>query len=223
MDTIAVLMVFSGALLIRQTAKGRARDILTDAGDFITAALSGDYESLSEIAARPPSETSSADSGSSGSSTGTVAPDASPSGAAVLDAARTRGAKATYGWGKTGPSEYDCSGLVWRSMQDVGYQVGRFTTSTFGVMVAGPGLAKKLGADDAPQVGDLVLWTGKHIGIVSGSDLYYSALNEESGIKETSIKGMGGAPVYYRLTGKTQKVKKTVPVRPHDGNIPQAA
>jgi cell wall-associated NlpC family hydrolase len=111
-----------------------------------------------------------------------------------------------YRWAATGPDYYDCSGLMWRAAQGVGYKGFRFTTSTIGVApgfhkisppaTQGPGLV-------SATVGDLVVWPAHHMGVITGPDRFYSARNPKAGIGESSISGFRkDKPVYYRYTGK---------------------
>jgi len=104
----------------------------------------------------------------------------------------------TYVYGATGPNGYDCSGLVWRALKNIGIYTGsRFTTSTF--PLAARSFAKSV---DSPEVGDIVLWSFKHMGVVSGKDKFYSARNRKYGIGESSISGWSstGTPRYYRIS-----------------------
>lgn len=45
----------------------------------------------------------------------------------ILEAAFQRYDPAGYGYGKAGPSRYDCSGLVWRVFRDAGIDLPRTT------------------------------------------------------------------------------------------------
>lgn len=85
---------------------------------------------------------------------------------------------APYRWGATGPSSFDCSGLVYRVFAETGLfdriGSGRYRSAT--AMYAyfrGRGLASRSGG----EVGDLVVWGGgAHIGIYLGNGRAISAL-----------------------------------------------
>lgn len=193
MNTIGWILLLFAAFLIRAVAKGRSiTDLPSDISDAFTAAVSGDGAALSAVLAR------------SGSSLDPVAPVAAPGAAGtatvggtnLLGQAKELGGPAKgYRLGATGPDYYDCSGLVWRACKDIGVYRGlRFTTHTFAIQ--GSGFTKHV---TTPMVGDIVLWPNHHMGIVSGNDLFYSALSRKSGIKDTAIHNISGTPVYYRL------------------------
>lgn len=120
--------------------------------------------------------------------------------AAVILGSKAKG----YRWGATGPTYYDCSGLMWAACKLVkSYNGQRFTTETFGKM-ARDSYAKVSGP---PQVDDVVLWPFKlpyatgHMGVVTGPDKFYSARSVKSGIGEAKISTFRSQkPVYYRRT-----------------------
>lgn len=201
MTTVAWLFVIVAILMIRQIAKGRAVELPTDLRDFLLALLSGDTESMREIFLRTGAgltaedavggtDSTVSDSGSQASVTG------SANGVALLKEAQKLGAPPNnrYGWGSTGPKTYDCSGLVWRAARNIGvYKGARFTTYTF--RIQSKGWAKEV---KTPAVGDIVLWGG-HMGIVSGPNKMFNALNTKKGILESSISGHSGTPSYWRI------------------------
>lgn len=202
MNTIAWLLVLSGALLLRQVGTGRAGNLREDFSAGLTSFLKGDWTSLSEVSSRrgeniTPIEPLPTD--------GTTTPIPTSDNATTLIAKmKTLAAAANYRyeWGKTGPATYDCSGLVYAALRDLGIYKGvRFTTSTFPLFTA-----KIFDSVSGPQIGDIVLWqkaTGGHMGIVTGPDRMFSALSTRSGIKESAISGTtkekGVQPTYWRL------------------------
>jgi peptidoglycan DL-endopeptidase CwlO len=108
-----------------------------------------------------------------------------------------------YRWAATGPDYYDCSGLIWRATQLIGYKGARFTTATL------PGLKQFRRLQDREvNVDDIVHWpaghggvTG-HMGVVTGGDMFYSARSVRSGIGEAKISTFRKAkPRYYRYIG----------------------
>lgn len=113
----------------------------------------------------------------------------------IIAEARKEGSSAKgYSWGATGPSYYDCSGLVWSTLRHQGYKGGRFTTST----IDNTNL-KRVGN---PRRGDIVVWPGHHMGFVTGPNRMYSAKSPSAGIGRNTISGdssyFGYKPVYYR-------------------------
>ena len=100
-----------------------------------------------------------------------------------------------YVLGATGPNAYDCSGLVFRTLVNLGLYSGqRFSTRNF--IACSSHIAFPV---SSPAVGDIVLWVAAHIGIVTGPDTFYSAYSPARGILDTSISRFPGTPRYYRL------------------------
>lgn len=203
MQTVAWLFIITAVVLIRQVSKGRADKLPEDLRDFMLALLSGDNSAMREVASRSgdtltPTETATVPEGNSSvSGSGGSVSGGSASGIALLTEARKLGAAANhrYVWGATGPNSYDCSGLVWRALRNIGVYKGvRFTTHTF--RLQSRGWAQEV---TTPQAGDIVLWTG-HMGIVSGPDKMYNALSRNAGILESSISKHSGTPTYWRIT-----------------------
>ena len=210
MPTLGLLSIIVGIWFIRQVAVGRVKDIRTDTRDALDALVcNGDIKSVmarkgsnvSPFAETPGGGNSAA--GGAVTSVNGLNNVGSNVGGAVLREAQRLGAAANnrYVFGATGPNSYDCSGLVWRAMYNVGvYRGVRFTTYTFPV-IAARGVARKV---SSPAVGDIVLWTG-HMGIVSGANQMYNAASSKSGIRTSSISGHGGTPSYWRLIDGTSR------------------
>lgn len=187
---VALFLLAIGVLLIRQVAVGRALHLAEDTRDAVTAITRGDFDSLDDIGKRRGDD----GKGTAPAPSGTPeASEASSSGASVLEAARRRGSAAKgYVWGATGPDYYDCSGLVWRAVRDTGVYSGpRFTTATAPFVF--PKFAHKV---STPAVGDIALWTGRHMGIVSAPGKIYGAQSVKTGIRERAIDGN---PTYWRI------------------------
>jgi cell wall-associated NlpC family hydrolase len=197
MTTIGWVFIAVAIFLFRQVSQGRVGNIVEDLGDAFTAIVSGDSKTLSEVVSR------------TGTSNDAVLPategTAGQSGlgaTGLLAAAKRRGAAAKgYRLGATGPDYYDCSGLVWQAMKDVGaYKGARFTTRTFTSQVKS--VAEIPASNAGPE--DIVLWVNRvpgHMGIVSGKGRFYSALSSRSGIKDAPISVIKGTPKYYRVNG----------------------
>lgn len=202
MIVVAWLFVIIAAVVIRQAAKGRAANTREDVHDAFLALLDGNWTGLGEVFSRSgesalqPVSVQAGDAATAGAALGTAG-----TGNALLGEVRALGSRAKgYRWGGVGPTYYDCSGLVWRALKNLGiYKGARFTTVTFAHAMKG--LVTQVGA---PQAGDIVVWVTSvspfgHMGVVSGKDRFYSALSTNSGIKESSISGHKGTPKYYRL------------------------
>ncbi len=106
-----------------------------------------------------------------------------------------------YQWGGTFASGKggDCSGLVWRAGADLGIGWPRFTTTT---ILASPYVQRI----PAPSVGDLVVWPGMHMGIVSGPGEMLAAPRTGDVVKFTSWKPVraGRVAIYLRVKTAAQ-------------------
>jgi cell wall-associated NlpC family hydrolase len=225
--TFGWILILMAILVARQVSRGRVMNLSTDLSDAALAFIAADTDALGEILNRkgPAATPTAADLAifnltagvtggltTAGTAIGGGVGDAfgqlkgSIEGSIAL-AAVVLGEKAKgYRWAATGPDYYDCSGLMWRAAQGVGYKGFRFTTSTIGMApgfhkisapaTQGPGLT-------AATVGDLVVWPGHHMGVITGPNKFYSARSVKTGIGESNIAGFrSGTPVYYRYTGK---------------------
>jgi hypothetical protein len=226
MTTLAWFLILMGVLVARQVSRGRVMDLGGDLSDAFIALVGADTDGLGEVlsrkgaAAAPTAadlaifnltkgvtggltDATGAIAGGIGSLTGQLQ---DTLGKSLALAAVTLGSRAKgYRWAATGPDYYDCSGLMWRAAQGVGYKGFRFTTSTVGSAkgfkkisppsAQGPGLVRA-------TVGDLVVWPLHHMGVVTGPNRFYSARSVKSGIGESNIAGFRKeSPVYYRYGG----------------------
>lgn len=195
-DGLSVLgwvSIFTGVVVIRFAARQRGlSEIPGDLSDLTIAAVSGG--DVAAVLART-------------GTTDTTSVSASPAGASgLLEEMQTLGGKAIgYRLGSTGPDYYDCSGLVWASMKALGYTGPRFSTASFA-----NGAPAGLTPVTTPQAGDIVVWPrggtkGGHMGVMTDSTNFYSALSPQSGIKTVPVanvtKEKGYAPNYYRWNG----------------------
>ncbi|MFA5706933.1 MAG: NlpC/P60 family protein [Candidatus Neomarinimicrobiota bacterium] len=191
MDTIAWLMILTAVLIIRGVSKGRVRELPTDLRDTVIASITGDTTALKEIGNRTGDASSAAtvslDTVEFNSSNGTLVSE-------MRKLASQAGNKYVWGGESLAEGGYDCSGLVWASLKSLGiYNGPRFTAGNF------PSVAGKFAVKvSSPQPGDIVRWPN-HIGVVTGVDKYYSALNPKTGIKEDAIHNHSGTPTYWRL------------------------
>lgn len=233
MSTIGYLLILAAVLIARQTAKGRVLDLPEDLSDAFLALARMDTNGLTAVFARTGKETetvSGADiavanltSGSInavGTTINGVAGALSDGVSGLKDAAGglamaavLLGSKAKgYKWAATGPDYYDCSGLMYKAAQGIGYKGARFTTASVPLIpktfkrisspaTQGPGVTRA-------GINDLVVWppgsggvTG-HMGVIYGPDQFYSARSIKSGIGVSKISTFRStAPRYYRYIG----------------------
>jgi NlpC/P60 family protein len=235
-NTIGWLFILSGIIIARQVSRGRVMNLSEDLGDAFIAFASGDTQALGEVLTRrgEASGPTAADlaiynltEGVTQGFTGGVGAvtDALGQGfgqltegignlglAAILLGEKAKG----YRWAATGPDYYDCSGLMWRASQAVGYKGPRFTTANIRSrkefkVISAPGMQ---GPNVyAAQINDIVLWpagsggvTG-HMGVITGPDKFYSARSVRSGIGEAKISTFRKTrPLYLRYVGPRTSV-----------------
>ncbi|MFF0226005.1 C40 family peptidase [Streptomyces sp. NPDC004629] len=127
--------------------------------------------------------TSTSDSGSGASaSVSTGSSTATGSAAAVVSFVKAQVGKA-YVSGATGPSAYDCSGLVQTAFKQVGISLPRVSQdqSTAGTQVSLSNL----------QPGDILYWGGAgsayHVGVYVGDGMFVGAQNPSTGVVERPL------------------------------------
>lgn len=199
MNTLGYLFILIAILLIRQVFKGRVTYLGKDLADTFTAVTSGDTDALSEILTR----TGDSNIANQATIVGHDSPvPTNPNGGLAAAAIRRGQVAKGYRWAATGPDYYDCSGLMWRACQDMGYKGPRFSTET---VRSGKGFT----VVDKGTVNDMVLWpagsggvTG-HMGVITGDNKFYSARSVKSGIGYADISTFRkAAPIYVRYGGK---------------------
>ncbi|MFI8485887.1 C40 family peptidase [Streptomyces rubrogriseus] len=135
-----------------------------------------------ERASRAAERTTLSASSDTGSSTGTSTSTATGSAAAVVSFVQAQVGKA-YVSGATGPSAYDCSGLVQAAFKQVGISLPRVSQaqSTAGTQV---------GLDNL-QPGDILYWGGAgsayHVGVYVGGGMFVGAQNSSTGVVEKPL------------------------------------
>ena len=212
MNTFGLVFVLGGVLLLRQVVTGRVRETPSDFRDITLALLSADFDALKVTLGQrgqnvSPVVTGTVAAGATGGISGLLSQGVT--GDVLAKSVELGQSAKGYRLGATGPEYYDCSGLIWRAMKDLKiYNGPRFTTSTFVAQMGG--LVSKVGN---PVIGDIVLWPGKHMGVVSAHDQMYSAKSPSTGIGYSPIAAsnpsIGGIPVYYRLTEIKQATGNT--------------
>lgn len=105
-----------------------------------------------------------------------------------------------YVWGATGPSAYDCSGLVQAAARKLGVDLPRNSSAQYGAT----------SAVSHPEPGDLVFFGNhgaSHVGVYLSKDSYYSAQSPSAGIGVGKISAVHEGPVSYRrIKGLSQDV-----------------
>ncbi|MBA5225382.1 C40 family peptidase [Streptomyces griseoaurantiacus] len=133
-----------------------------------------------EAASRSSDRTTLATPASSGSSTSSST--ATGSAAAVVSFVKAQVGKA-YVSGATGPSAYDCSGLVQTAFKQVGISLPRVSQSqsTAGTQVSLSNL----------QPGDILYWgsagSAYHVGVYVGNGMFVGAQNSSTGVVERPL------------------------------------
>uniref|UniRef100_A0AAU2JT06 NlpC/P60 family protein n=1 Tax=Streptomyces sp. NBC_00049 TaxID=2903617 RepID=A0AAU2JT06_9ACTN len=141
-------------------------------------------ERATRSSARSTLSTKSASAGGSGSSqgSGTVSAPATGSAAAIVNFARAQVGKA-YVMGGTGPSSFDCSGLVQAAYRQAGISLPRMSQAQ-----SSSGTSVSL---SALQPGDILYWGSRgsayHVAIYVGGGKFVGAQNPSTGIVERNL------------------------------------
>lgn len=91
-----------------------------------------------------------------------------------------------YRYGSTGPTSYDCSGLVWSVFQDAGFNFERTSARTLWQN------SEPVEGDDRFKLGTLVFFNGlAHVGIVADVDGFYQASSSQ-GVTYSTFEGYWG-------------------------------
>jgi len=114
-----------------------------------------------------------------------------------------------------GPGQFDCSGLVWRAMQQAGINIPQsdaIASTEANVLGAQPGV-QVIKSPNQIQKGDVVFFTGAepdpsnygpigHVGVATSNTQYVSAYDHQEGVSLNPIgSGNGGFVVAMRLAG----------------------
>lgn len=99
-----------------------------------------------------------------------------------------------YVWGATGPSSFDCSGLVYYCLNKSGTKIARLTAQGF------YNKCTKVNASNR-QVGDLIFWANSskvyHVAVYVGNGMQIGAENERVGVVKKKVSS--GVYAYGRL------------------------
>jgi len=109
-----------------------------------------------------------------------------PASSIVVAFARSH-LRARYRHYGTGPSSFDCSGLMWRVFKEAGLGTKVTSRSARGIYQAYR--ARGLASRTNPQVGDLIVWgRGSHVGVYIGHGYAISALVQ--GVRVHRVRAM---------------------------------
>lgn len=124
----------------------------------------------------------------------------------LLKAAERYGEGHRYVWGATGPSTFDCSGLVMYTLKKAyGINYPHFSGSQYN-------MTRHISKAQA-HMGDLVFWGAggsDHVGIYAGGNKYFSAESPSQGIHMNTLDSVvgKGRPLFGRIKGMpSQKAK----------------
>ncbi|MBT2469535.1 C40 family peptidase [Streptomyces sp. ISL-66] len=161
-------------------AEQKAKEEADRKAESERAARSSARASLSTKSVSASASASSGGSSSQGS--GTVSAPATGSAAAIVNFARAQVGKA-YVMGGTGPSSFDCSGLVQAAYRQAGISLPRMSQAQ-----SSAGTSVSL---NALQPGDILYWGSKgsayHVAVYVGGGKFVGAQNSGTGIVERSM------------------------------------
>ena len=122
----------------------------------------------------------------------------------LLEAMEKYGDGHRYVWGATGPSTFDCSGLVMYALKKAfGISYPHFSGSQYSISQHIP--------KSKAKSGDLVFWGNggsEHVGVYAGGNEYYSAQSPSQGIGMNSLDSVVGygSPLFARVRGLGAKI-----------------
>lgn len=117
----------------------------------------------------------------------------------LLKAVERYGSGHKYVWGATGPSAFDCSGLVMYALKRAyGIDYPHFSGSQYA-------RTQHISKGQA-RMGDLVFWGSngsEHVGVYAGGNKYFSAESPAQGIHMNTLSSVvgKGAPLFGRVKG----------------------
>lgn len=117
----------------------------------------------------------------------------------LLKAVERYGEGHKYVWGATGPSTFDCSGLVMYALKHAyGIDYPHFSGAQYS-------RTQHISKSDA-RMGDLVFWGSggsEHVGVYAGGNRYFSAESPAQGIHMNTLSSVvgKGSPLFGRVKG----------------------
>lgn len=185
MPIAGLVLIIVGGFVMKEVIVGRTSSVFSDAKTIGSGIINFDMGSVaSTLTNVSATDTASASLGS-GLADAVSEANGTATGSSLLNEVQSLGSSAKgYELGATGPSYYDCSGLVWQALRTLGlYDGPRFTTATFDAVA--PKFAKRT---TSPSAGDIINWPSKgHMGVYMSTDLFYSAMNPSAGIGQANI------------------------------------
>lgn len=129
----------------------------------------------------------------------------------LLKAVEKYGEGHKYVYGASGPTAFDCSGLVMYALKHA-YNIDfpHFSGSQYG-------MTQHISRDQA-KMGDLVFWGNhgdEHVGVYAGGNRYFSAQSPAQGIHMNTLDSVvgKGKPLFGRIRGLSQGSKDKVSVK----------
>lgn len=122
----------------------------------------------------------------------------------LLEAMEKFGDGHKYVWGSTGPSTFDCSGLVMYTLEKAfGIKYPHYSGSQYSISQHIP--------KSKARAGDLVFWGkggSEHVGVYAGGNNYYSAQSPSQGIGMNTLDSVVGygSPLFARVRGLGAKI-----------------
>lgn len=135
----------------------------------------------------------------------------------LLKAAERYGEGHRYVWGATGPSTFDCSGLVMYTLKKAyGINYPHFSGSQYN-------MTRHISKAQA-HMGDLVFWGAggsDHVGIYAGGNKYFSAESPSQGIHMNTLDSVvgKGRPLFGRIKGMPAQKSKAKHVKKPDNRL----
>lgn len=125
-----------------------------------------------------------------------------------------------YDYGSYGPTDFDCSGLVWYALHQSGYKVGdtRFNTASEGSALGGAGFKRHDFSKDRLRRGDILV-SASHTEIFVGDGKVVTADNNERGEAHGGAPGdQTGKEICIRDFGKWEAMKDVYRLPANDGS-----
>lgn len=135
----------------------------------------------------------------------------------LLKAAEKYGEGHRYVWGATGPSTFDCSGLVMYTLKKAyGINYPHFSGSQYN-------MTRHISKAQA-HMGDLVFWGAggsDHVGVYAGGNKYFSAESPSQGIHMNTLDSVvgKGRPLFGRIKGMPAQKSKAKHVKKPDNRL----
>jgi cell wall-associated NlpC family hydrolase len=130
--------------------------------------------------------------GGGGDDTSAPAPPVGSGASGAINAALSRRGLGPYVWGASGPTSFDCSGLVLWAYKQVGISLPHYSGAQYN--------ATTRISRSQLQAGDLVFWGGggsEHVAIYMGGNQLVHAFGSGNGVHVTALDGWWKPPTGY--------------------------